>query len=218
VQQLMALGAKGYFQNAPPDGIDYYEPNPQTLAWYPTLKAASQTPGLQLLGVLIDPLLKSRAVSPTNDPTSPLWFPGGGGVQNMADPDVQRFLSRLKTDLAAQGVNYAFWDMGSGGPTGQGRVWFDILKTWKQAGISIAAESSCDIASYVTGTNFFYGWQENNDYGLVQTVTPIAKIVVSDRRDTPINGQYWWDAAMSKGFVPVLDEVLLPIWGNPSAA
>jgi hypothetical protein len=214
VAESMALGASGFFQYAPPVDGRYYEPNPQTLAWYPTLKQASQLPGLELLGVLIDPLMKSHTIAPTTDPTSPLWYPGGGGEQSLLDPNNVRFLARLRDELAAQGVNFAFWDMGTNGRVGEGRAWFDILKTWKQAGISIAAESSCDIASYVTGTNLFDQYQETFDYTMAKAVTPLARPVVLDRRTTLSNGQYWWDVAMAKGFVPIMEDYQMEIWAQ----
>lgn len=212
--EAIALGASGFFQYAPPVDGRYYEPNPQTLPWYPTLKEASQLPGLDLLGVLIDPLYKSYTIAPTTDPTSPLWYPSGGGEQSLLDPNNVRFLARLRDDLAAQGVNFAFWDMGTNGRVGEGRAWFDILKTWKQAGISIAAESSCDIASYVTGTNLFDQYQETFDYTMAKAVTPLARPTVLDRRTTLSNGQYWWDVAMAKGFVPIMEDYQMVIWAQ----
>jgi len=53
-KNVLQLGASGYLQYAPGDGLGYFEPNPQTLPWYNTLKGASTVQGLDLLGVLID--------------------------------------------------------------------------------------------------------------------------------------------------------------------
>jgi len=210
--QAVNLGTNAYLQYAPGDGGPYFEPNPETLWWYSSLKDASQVPGLDVLGVLIDPFMRSRATSPTTDTTSPLWFPDGGGPQSLSDPNVQRFLNRLKNDLVSQGVNFAFWDLGTAAPAGEGKLWFDLLKSWKQAGISIAAESSCDVASYVTGTNLFFKFQETYSYDLVRAVTPKAKITVVDNRTTLANGNYWWNEASAMGFIPLLSLDQMALW------
>jgi hypothetical protein len=211
VKEALGWGAKGYLQYTPPTASYYYEPNAMVMPWYPTMKSASTAPGLQLFGVLINPLVKSLVPPPTNDPTSPLWYPYGDGAQSLADPAAQKFLLQLKNSLVAQGVNYAYWDTGAAGPTGEGRLWFDLLKSWKQAGISIAAESSCDVASYVTGTNLIFWYQDASDYAIMSAVTPKARIGVIDQRRLPENGKYWWDIAASRGFVPMLDQKQLPI-------
>jgi hypothetical protein len=186
------------------------------MPWYPTLKAASQVNGNQLLGVMIDPYWKSLKTPTVTDPTNPAWFPGGGtGASSLSDPNVQAWLTRLRTDLVDQGVNFAYWDQGGAAQPGEELDWFNLLKTWKQAGISIAAESSCDLASYITGTNLFYPWQPTNDYSLLKTVTPQAKIMAMNQTNTPdANGQYWWDQATAKGFIPILSDVQLVTWGH----
>jgi len=223
VQYTLSMGVNSFLQYAPPDGGPYYEPNPEVMAWFPTLKAASQEKGLTTLGVLIDPLYRSRVMSPTSDVTSSQWFPGSDGnvslsdpssQLSLADPNNQRFYNRLRDDLAASGVNFAFWDCGTGGWNGEEVLWFNLLKSWKQAGISIACESSCDIASYVTGTNLFDQYQDTNSYSLVRAVTPQAKIVMLDRRETPTNGTYWWTNAMQQGFVPLFDDTQLVTWAK----
>ncbi len=213
VQWALTWHAQGFLQLSPPDGREYFEPNPQTLPWYTTLNQASQVAGNQLLGVLINPFLRSYLMPPVSDPNDPAWFPGGGGAMSLTDPGVLAWLDRLKTDLASRGVNFAYWDTGGGPRPGQERLWFDVLKQWKLAGIPIAAETSNDLASYVTGTNLMWNFK-NFDYSLLRTVTPHVKIIVEDLTDQLPDGRYWWDAAQQLGFIPLLNERQLQIWGR----
>jgi hypothetical protein len=213
-QWARSWGATGYLQYAPPDGSAYYEPDPQTLGWYPTLSAASNVPGLEALGVLINPFMASHSTPPTSDPSDPAWFPGGWGSIDITDPAVQDWLARLRTDLAANGVNFAYWDGGHAVPYGAELAWFNILKTWKLAGISIAVESSNDLASYVTGTNLFYE-VPTVDSVMVRTITPdVTPVVVNPDMTPDADGNYWWDTALARGWVPILDQYQLPIYGQ----
>ncbi len=213
VQWSKSWGANGYLQYAPGDNISYYEPNPEVYPWFSTLSSASKTPGLSSLGVLIDPFMGSHYTPPTTDPNSPSWFPSANGLINLNDPTVQAWVSRLKSDLVAQGVNFAFWDSGSGAPNGEEMAWFNVLKSFKQAGITIAAESSNDIASYITGTNFYD--QMRGDSLLARTVTPLVKPVVMDDHLTPdSSGQYWWEQALARGWVPILHDNQLMTYGS----
>ncbi len=211
VQWSKSWGANGYLQYAPGDGISYYEPNPEVFSWFPTLGPASTISGLGALGVLINPFRGSH-YAPAADGSNGNWYPSGDSLINLNDPAVQNWLWRLKADLAWQGVNFAFWDSGNVVPEGDEFAWFNVLKMFKQGGITIAVESSNDIASYVTGTNFYD--QIRADSALVRTVTPLVRPVVIDNHSSAdINGQYWWDTVLAKGWVPILTDPQLMIYG-----
>lgn len=201
-RRVVSLGASGMVQWSPPDGkTPYYEPFHPGFPWAKYLLETSKVPGLEAVGVLINPYISLRIDN------------GDGTVrqedQYLDDPAVQKLIRAQRDDLVSRGVTFAFWDMGFGPRNGSGALWLDMLWKWKRVGITVAPESSCDLAGWVTGAVLHYPYTWPNLL-VARTVTPNATQFVTQHWETPreINGRQvqWWQDAESKGFVPILIE------------
>jgi hypothetical protein len=204
VNTVMSQGASGFVQWSSADGAtSYYEPfDPSNLGafpWTPNLLATSKTTGLQGLGVLIDPFESTRIHNPDGSVTQ--------NTQSLDSPTVQALLKNQRNQMVSLGVNFAFWDTGGSPRNGSAMGWVNQLWDFKSAGITVAPESSCDIAAWITGADIQAVYTFNS-FAIAKEVTPNSTMFAVQNFDQSevINGQtvQWWDDAQSKGVVPIL--------------
>lgn len=202
IQTFLALGIKDYIQWSPPDGAStYYNPEVPQLPWYSELAAASKLSGLNTLGVLINPF-----ISP------PLAFDDAiqGGGKTLANlrldfeaSDNRLYYARMCAVLAARGIKTAFWDTGGGPGNVNPHAWLKMLQRWKAAGISVLAETSCDLNAYVAGVwmEYPYSW---GMYDAAKAICPKASLMAMTNDVDDRGGVHWYVDAEAKGVLPIV--------------
>jgi hypothetical protein len=199
VAAAQAGGASAYIQWAAPDGLAaYYNPYPPAFDWFQSIK-----PSTFPVGVMINPFISPRiatdsvALTDSGRPMINLHL-------NLAAPDTRLYLARLRDELVKRGVTLAFWDTGGEPDACGGHEWLKVLSGWKQAGIAIMPESSCDVAAWTTGLwmEYPYSW---GDYALPRVVTPQATLAAHTNTVDVRGGIDWKDDAKAKGVRPIID-------------
>jgi hypothetical protein len=194
----------GWVQWSPADGdtpfYEGYDPSNPDFPWSKDVLATSKLSGLQGFGVLIDPFESARTHNSNGSVTQV--------AQSLDDPAVQALLMTQRNAMVKQGINFAYWDTGGQPRDGSNMSWLNVLEDFKRVGITVAPESSCDIAGWITGAVMgdAYTW---NSFAISHAVTPNATMFMVQNADDSkvINGQtvQWWDDAQSKGVVPILN-------------
>lgn len=200
----VAHGYRYYFMWATGEGSStYYNPDPSTLQFWDALPG-TRPAGIDVLGALINP-----SISPPFDSRPVTWNGDGRPKANakldLTNPDNRIPLTKLAEALAAKGCNAAFWDTGSGPEVGNGEAWLAVLAMFKNKGVAVMAESSSDIAAWVTGLwmEYPYSW-EDADYILGKTVTPHASLLTMGYPDPDNHPGQDWDAdAIAAGVWPI---------------
>ncbi|WP_428939535.1 calcium-binding protein [Fontivita pretiosa] len=205
VQNAMNYGASGFVMWSPGDGLTpHYEPFHPGFPWASSLLSTSRLPGLQGLGVLINPYISLRIQNPDGTWRNDLRY--------LDDPQHRAWLTAQRDDMVARGVNFAYWDTGGTPAQGSGLDWLDVLWSFKRVGITVAPEQSADVAVWVTGANLHwpYSW---GDYVVAKAVTPNAtQFAVGNTTEMRIiNGREmrWWEHATYHGMVPILRQLQL---------
>lgn len=203
--QAAALGAKGYFQWPRSDGKfgSFYEPWTTDFFFQAAMLPAKRAAGIEL-GVLVNPFVVADYPHFTTPKVSDLQA-------------VRLSLMRQFADLKARGVTVAYWDGGTAptnvNPLAWGVDWLRVLALGRSYGISLAPESSCDVAAWATGAVLHYPhvW---GDYKAMKVVTPNAtQFVVFPHATQEFDamgytlirdGEHWWQDAILNGLVPVM--------------
>jgi hypothetical protein len=192
-------GASAYIQWAAPDGAaDFYNPYPAQFPWFDSLGKVQGLP----VGCLINPSISPRF--PSDNAAFRNGHQWSNVHVNLAADDVRLALARLRDHLVQRGVTIAFWDCGGSPDACSGHEWLKVLSSWKQAGIAIMPESSCDVAAWTTGLwmEYPYSW---NDYTLPKIVTPNAALAAHTNTVDVRGGIDWKDDAKAKGVRPIVD-------------
>ena len=123
---------------------------------------------------------------------------------NLAAPVNREYCARLRDELVKRGISVAFWDTGNGPDSVNTYDWLKLLVNWKNAGIAIMPETSCDLSAWTTGLwmEFPYSW---GDYGLAKRICPQATLSAHTNTKDVRDGVDWRDDAMRKSVHPILD-------------
>jgi hypothetical protein len=137
----------------------------------------------------------------------PYAFVGDDGRQhtnlhlNLDAPDVRDHLARLRVALSNKGITLAFWDTGGTPDACRGYPWLWILAEWKAEGIAILAETSCDLAAWITGFWFEFPPTPGAKH-VARAVCPLATLTTHHSPDVD---PAWISDAHRNGLAPVLD-------------
>lgn len=179
-----SVGAKGYVQWPPSDGKFgiYYRP------------FCPDWPVQYNIGVLINPYVMGSY--PALDVPKPLPLRDATGK-----------IDQQIADMKARGISFAYWDDGTAPEPDRPMYWQWTLNRYKLNGITVAPESSCDVAAWITGAimHFPYTW---GDFRAAKVATPNATQFCVFPHDVPgfdlARDVPWYVDAASKGVVPVL--------------